>query len=849
MALNEKNILNIIATGPLIFIPLVIIVTALVVINTYNDSLERSIDKLEANLIEIEKKTIQTKVNSIADLIVYQKSILIDDLKSRLQDRVVNAINTSNTIYLQYKDTKSADEIKNIIITTLRPLQWNRGESYIWVVDYQGIHHLGSKNISHLEGSSILHLKDANGVEIIKKEIALCRTKGEGYLWDSFFKPGRTMEKQYQQLAFVKSLGHYDWYIGTAEFLETAIEQRDRKLLKGIEKIGGPLNHYIFIINTEGNMLLNPSKPGMVGKNIFTLNSPLTEKNFLKMQEALKDKDQAFLSYIWINPETGKKETKHTYIHTISGSNWIIGSGFYNSSIKKKVAEQTELMHADYYSKFKYLIFISVLFLILGLFISFILSRYLKESFFIYRQKIKKSAADMQTLNEKLEEKMQERTKELRERTAQLQILAHHDALTGLPNKVLFTDRMERGITHAKHNQSGLALFFIDLDKFKPINDSLGHAVGDSVLKVVAHRLENIIREEDTLARLSGDEFTIIMEELTHPEDASLLAEKILKSLAEVIIIDEHRLYISGSIGISLYPEDSKNAHSLLKYADTAMYKAKEEGRNNFQFYSAEMTKFALARMETTTALRQAIDNEEFILHYQPQINAKTNTLVGLEALVRWQHPSKGLLSPDTFIPLAEETGMIVQIDQWVMKAAMQQIAQWYEEGLNPGVLAVNLSIQQLECEDFLEKIKAHLQTYNFDPKWLELEITERQMMKKTDEIITKLNQIHDLGIGISIDDFGTGYSSLSLLKRLPINRLKIDRSFIKNIPEDKEDIAIIKAIIALAKSLNLDLIAEGVENAQQKKFLITHGCTHIQGHYYNHAMSAEKMRELLLKV
>jgi diguanylate cyclase (GGDEF)-like protein len=848
MALNEKNILNIIATGPLVFIPLVIIVTALLLINIYNDSLEKSIDKMESNLIEIEKKTIQTKVNSIADLIVYQKSILVNDLKSRIEQRVVNAINMANTIYDQYKDSKTEDEIKNIITTTLRPLQWNRGESYIWIVDYQGIHHLGSKNISHLEGSSILDLKDANDVEIIKKEIDLCKTKGEGYLWDSFFKPGDTMEKQFQQLAFVNSLGHYDWYIGSAEFLETAIEQRDHKLLKGIEKIGGPVDHYIFIINTKGDMLLNPSKPELVGKNILTLNSPLVEKNFLKIKQALQDKDHAFLSYKWINPETGKEETKHTYIHTIAGSTWIIGSGFYNSTIKRKVEEQTKLMHEDYYSKFKYLIFISILFLVLGLFISYLLSRYLKKSFFIYRQKIKKSAADLQAVNENLEGKMQERTKELQEKTVELQILAHHDALTNLPNRVLFTDRLERGITHAKRNQSGLALFFIDLDKFKYINDSLGHSIGDSVLKEVANRLENIIREEDTLARLSGDEFTIIMEELAHPEDASLLAEKILKTLAEVIIIDEHMLYISGSIGISLCPEDSKNVHSLLKYADTAMYKAKEEGRNNFQFYSADMTKFALARMEMTTALRQAIENEEFILHYQAQINAKTNTLVGLEALIRWKHPSKGLLSPDTFIPLAEETGMIVKIDQWVMKTAMQQIVQWYKEGLNPGVLAVNLSIQQLECDNFLEKIETLLKTYNFDPKWLELEITERQMMKKTEEIISKLNQIHDLGIGISIDDFGTGYSSLSLLKRLPINRLKIDRSFIKDIPEDKEDIAIIKAIIALAKSLNLDLIAEGVENAQQKKFLIIHDCTHIQGHYYSHALPAEKMRGLLFK-
>ena len=708
---------------------------------------------------------------------------------------------------------------------------------------------MGSKNLLPLEGSSILDLKDANGQEVIKKEIDLCKTKGEGYLWDTFFKPGEPENKQFQQLAFVKSMGHYDWYLGTAEFLETAIKKRNRKLLKGIEKVGGQGNDYIFIINTKGDMLLNPSKPEIVGKNIFTLNSSLTESNFIKIRQTLQHKDQAFLSYVWINPKTKQKELKYTYIHTIIGSDWIIGSGFYDSTIKNKVAEQTRLMHEDYYIKFKYLLIISALFLILGSFVSYILSKYLKNSFYMYRRKIKKSATDMQSLNQNLEEKMQKRTRELQEKTAQLQILAHHDALTTLPNRVLFRDRLEQAIIKAKRNQIGFALFFIDLDKFKHINDSLGHSVGDSVLKAVADRLESVIRKEDTLARLSGDEFTIIMEELTHPADASHLADKILHTLTEAIVIDDHMLYISGSIGISLYPQDSTDALSLLEYADTAMYKAKEEGRNNFQFYSSEMTDFALERIEMKTSLRHAIENEEFVLYYQPQINTKTNTLVGIEALIRWQHPTKGLLSPDTFIPLAEETGMIIKIDQWVIKTAMQQISQWYAEGLNPGVLAVNLSIQELECDDFLEKLEESLEKYHFKAKWLELEITERQMMKKTDEIITKLHQINDLDIGISIDDFGTGYSSLSLLKRLPINRLKIDRSFIKDIPEDEEDVAIVKAIIALSKSLNLDLIAEGVENVEQKRFLIMNGCNYIQGHYYSRALPAEKMRNMLFNV
>jgi len=424
---------------------------------------------------------------------------------------------------------------------------------------------------------------------------------------------------------------------------------------------------------------------------------------------------------------------------------------------------------------------------------------------------------------------------------------AHHDALTGLPNRVLFFDRLEQGIIKAKRHSGGLGLFFIDLDKFKHINDSLGHGAGDSVLKIISKRLEDLIRKEDTVARLSGDEFTIIVEELKNPEDASILAEKILEIVKKPIYIDNHQLYVSGSIGISMYPEDSTDGQNLLKYADTAMYKAKEEGRNNFQFYSAEMTTFAMDHFIMKTCLRQAIDKEELFVNYQPQINSCTGDLTGLEALIRWQHPSKGELVPAKFIPLAEETGMIIEIDRWVMQTAMNQISHWYKEGLNPGILGLNISMKQLESNDFISLIEESMEAYDFKAEWLELEITEGQMMTKTEEVISKLEQISDLGIAIAIDDFGTGYSSLSLLKRLPIHRLKIDQSFIRDIPNDEEDVAIVSAIIALANSLNLELVAEGVETLDQKEFLVQQGCINMQGYHFSHPVSAEKIREILL--
>lgn len=445
------------------------------------------------------------------------------------------------------------------------------------------------------------------------------------------------------------------------------------------------------------------------------------------------------------------------------------------------------------------------------------------------------------TKRKKAEEKLRQQKKLLRHQ-------AYHDPLTGLPNRILFNDRLQEGIEKAKCNKTELALFFIDIDRFKQINDSLGHEVGDIVLKEIAERLQANIRKNDILGRLGGDEFTILIEELSHKEDASLLATKILEVFKEPVKVGDHLLYASSSIGISLYPQDGVYANDLLKYADTAMYRAKEEGRNNFQFYSAEMTEQAFEKLVMKSSLRQAIDNNEFVLHYQPQVDAENKTLTGIEALIRWNHPTMGLILPSRFLPLAEETGLIVEIDQWVMKTAMAQVSKWYEEGLRPGVLALNLAVKQLEDKHFIQTVQNSMDTCNFKSEWLELEVTEGQVMQKPEETVAKLIQINDLGIGIAIDDFGTGYSSLSHLKRLPINKLKIDQSFVQDVPTDEEDVAIVRAIIALAKSLNLDLIAEGVETSEQKTFLQKQGCINVQGYYYNRPMPAENMHALLSK-
>lgn len=424
---------------------------------------------------------------------------------------------------------------------------------------------------------------------------------------------------------------------------------------------------------------------------------------------------------------------------------------------------------------------------------------------------------------------------------------AHHDQLTGLPNRTLFLDRLFQSIKQNKRNQTKLALLFIDLDNFKQINDSLGHDAGDEVLKIIAKRLLAKIRDSDTLARLGGDEFTLILNDIIDDETVVDIVENLLHVTQEVMEIASQQFYVTLSVGISIYPNDGESVEDLLKNADAAMYKSKESGRNTYQYYTQEMTQKAMRRIKIEADLRKAIENEEFLVYYQPQVEASTGAIIGMEALVRWNHPQNGLISPIDFIPLAEETGFIIEIDKYVMKRAIKQVFEWRKEGLYNGKLSLNLSTVMLECDTFVEGIQTLLREMEFDSTWLELEITEGHIMKNPQKSINKLHQISQLGISIAIDDFGTGYSSLAYLKKLPVSKLKIDKSFVDGLPLDEDDAAITRTIIDLAKNLKLDLIAEGVENVAQKDFLLQNSCSKIQGYFYSKPLCVEDMNKKLL--
>lgn len=426
-----------------------------------------------------------------------------------------------------------------------------------------------------------------------------------------------------------------------------------------------------------------------------------------------------------------------------------------------------------------------------------------------------------------------------------LQYQATHDILTQLPNRVLLTDRLHQILSHAKREHEIFCVLFLDIDKFKLVNDSFSHMIGDQLLQEVAKRLSPIIREEDTLARIGGDEFVIILNSLKDERDAAKIADKLLNIFLKPFSICEHQLLVTPSIGISVFPYDGQDIDELLRNADVAMYCSKENGGNQFQFFTAALGQRSLARLELETDLRRAIENEEFFLYYQPLFDLKTKKLSSVEALIRWQHPTKGVILPINFIPLAEETGLIVPIGEWVLRSACKQNKKWQDLGLPKIRVGVNIATKQLKQPNLCQIIEDVLRESGLPPEYLELEITENVMINSIEAAKT-FNKLREMGIHFALDDFGSGYSSLNYLRIFPIDRLKIDHSFINNISLNTGDEVIIQAIISMAKNLNLNVVAEGVESKNQMDFLQSNSCNEVQGFYFSKLLSAEEFENFL---
>jgi diguanylate cyclase (GGDEF)-like protein/PAS domain S-box-containing protein len=436
----------------------------------------------------------------------------------------------------------------------------------------------------------------------------------------------------------------------------------------------------------------------------------------------------------------------------------------------------------------------------------------------------------------------------IKQTQSQLEHLAHHDSLTNLPNRLLFEDRLEHAIAQAKRQKRQLAVLFLDLDRFKNINDSLGHAMGDDLLKEVATRLQNILRDDDTAARLGGDEFTVLVENIEDPSQAAVVASKIQENFKAPFMIAGRELHVTTSIGISIFPEDGEDVADLTKNADAAMYQAKEQGRNSYRYYTSELTRTAFERLLLETELRSALQQNQLLLYYQPQISMHNGEMTGAEAVLRWHHPRLGIIPPARFIPLAEESGLIHEIGNWVLQEACEQTRYLNRQGLFNGRMAINLSVRQIMQTDLILRFEQIIAESGCPPDMLQLEVTEGIFMGQMKHSVPVLDVFKKLGVSIAIDDFGTGYSSLSYLKQLPIDKLKIDRSFIRDMPHDSDAVAITQAIVSLGKNLGLRITAEGIETMAQQSLLQKMGCQEGQGYLYSPPVPAETFEEMLLE-
>ncbi len=576
--MREKTFLNIITYGPLFFVPFFVSIIIIVSYQTYNKNFENKLDKLQETILLKEKKTIENKVQNVTDFIVYQKSEIKNNLTNRVKERVETAFNIATNIYNENKDKKSEQELKKMIKDAIRPFIWNDGESFIWIVDYDGVFHLAPTYLQHLEGSSILNFQDATGRLVIQEEIALCKKQNEGFIWDTFTKPSDATT-QYEQVAFVKSFGHYNWYFGSGEYLDTATKKTDKELFAMIDKIDNIGNNYIFLLNTKGDILVNKYIPQFVGIDV-NITDTIVRKNVDLLIDMATKEDKVFYTYDWFNTNTGKMDKKHSYLQKIPNTDWIIGSGFFLSDIENKFIQQKSDLYEIHNSKSDNILYIALAIIFISLLFSFFISNTIKKSFDKYKEIVNHQNDELQELNHFLEEKVQRRTLELEKMKNEFKTLATTDSLTHINNRYALMNAFELEISRAKRYNTPLSVIMYDIDHFKNVNDTYGHDVGDYILVELSNLMKQNLRDVDIIGRYGGEEFLILLPNTTL-EAAKSFAERLRMKVAETNFKSVGDITIS--MGVVEFQEDD-DIDTLFKRLDNLLYSSKNNGRNQISF-------------------------------------------------------------------------------------------------------------------------------------------------------------------------------------------------------------------------------------------------------------------------
>jgi diguanylate cyclase (GGDEF)-like protein len=808
---QDLKLLRLIKIIPPIIVVAFAVWVNFIVINHNKIKLESDISTFHQNFIDTEKETIKRQVNQLYQQINFEKSNAEVILKKDIQERIYQAHNIATTIYEQNKNLPET-QVTKLITDALRSIRFNQGRGYYFIYKTTGT------NIMHpvvpaMEGTSKWDFQDTRGNYIVRDMGGIAKEAGEGFYRWWFVKP-QNKNQEFEKIGFGKHFAPYDWFIGTGEYVIDVENDIKSRLLQRIDNIRYGKNGYVFVVDYQGTILSHYIQE-YVGTNRMEIRNQHGISTVEEIIKIAKHKEGFHYYESPLMPSTGQPAEKVSFIKGLSDWKWAIGTGAYISEIENYLAEREEYIGQQNKREFVKIIWVSLLVTLFFIALSFLLSNYLARRFSLYESRTNKDFSELNTIKEQLEHQ------------------ALHDVLTNLPNRVLLADRLSQSMVQSQRHHNLLAVAFLDLDGFKHVNDTYGHDLGDELLIVVSLRMKDALREGDSLARIGGDEFVAVLADLSSVEDCEPVLERLLLAASAPVKVGNVELKVSASIGVTLYPQDNVSADQLMRHADQAMYVAKESGKNRYHLFDTVQDDAIKVQRESLEGIRTAIDSQEFVLYYQPKINMRTGTVIGAEALIRWQHPEKGLLSPLEFLPVIENNPMMIELGEWVIDSALAQISQWQAIGLNlPLSISVNIAAVQLQQTNFVDRLTTFLAAHpDVDPRYLELEVLETSALEDVKHVSTTMNACIALGVNFALDDFGTGYSSLTHLRRLPANLIKIDQTFVRDMLDDVDDLAIVEGVIALAKSFKRDVIAEGVETIEHGTVLLQLGCELAQGY------------------
>jgi len=839
--LNNKLISSILIPVSTIFFITLGVITWLW-IDSEVAALDAENKRYTAAYIEARKTEVRNEVLRVRSIIQDERQQAEIRLQQQLKERVNQAYTVIEGLHKRYSGTLTSSQIQQEALESLRFQRWENGQRYFYVVTRSGIELLYPPDPSK-ENRPVQDGFGDIGRRVFQSIRQVVDNHNEGvvsYMWQT----GASDAPLEHKLSYVRLYQPWDWVIGTgsrSNDFEQSVRQQIYQKVAQIRHVRDQKG-YFFLISYDGNIHTSRHHVFSDAPNILdSTNSkgvPVIRKN---IDVARQQPGGGFSRYNWPD-EAGRETEKLSFVLALDDMNLILGTGISLDAMKAEIASREARLQAKLTDRIQSLLLIIAISLIAVITAIYWLVLKLRANMQLFQQTFTdsiNSRVHIDVRNVYFEEfkllahQANTMIDGLNLQAEELRHRAYHDHLTGLPNRMFGTRYLSEAIEKARAQQQHVSLLFIDLDNFKEVNDTQGHSAGDLLLKMVASRLQSLVQQGDLVARLGGDEFTIISQALPSSQRQIRLAEQVLEVFQQPFTLNEQQTWVTASIGLSSYPENGNSAELLLRNADAAMYRAKGDGKNGYSLYDSTMTDEVATRVATIEALREAIEQKQFMLYYQPRIETGSGQVIGAEALIRWHHPERGLVPPDQFIPFAEASGQIIALGSWVLEEACRQFVRWQQAGMELPCISVNISGHQLREADFVDQLAATLARTGCPASAIELEITESVLMDSTHRNCHTLQAIRDLGCPIAIDDFGTGYSSLSYLKRLPIDTLKIDRSFILEVHKDGHDKAITSAIIALAQSLKLEVVAEGVEGVEHIEMLRALGCFQVQGYHF----------------